>query len=144
MPQKSGDPTPCQLARGLTLHRQGRLTEAKAAFEVIRQAAPKNFDALNMLGTIALQTGNFQEAAQTLAEALEINPNAGSYSNHGLALFELGRLEEALASYDQALVLRPDHAGTLYNRGNALLALKRLDEAISNYDRAIVLKSDYA
>ena len=32
----------------------------------------------------------------------------------------LKRLEEALASYDKALALKPDYAEALNNRGNAL------------------------
>ena len=59
-------------------------------------------------------------------------------------LKELKRLDEALASYDRALGIKPDYAEALYNRGNALSDLKRLDEALASYDRALVIKPDYA
>ena len=52
-----------------------------------------------------------------------------------ILLSELKRLDEALASYDRALSLRPDYAEALYNRGNALHELKRFEEALASYDR---------
>ena len=56
----------------------------------------------------------------------------------------LKRLDEALASYDKALALKPDYAKAFNNRGNALQDLKRLDEALASYDKALALKPDYA
>jgi len=59
-------------------------------------------------------------------------------------MFDLGRLEEALASFDRALVLRPDYPEACNNRGNTLRELGRLDEALAAYDRALALKPDHA
>ncbi|WP_428619992.1 tetratricopeptide repeat protein [Reyranella sp.] len=47
--------------------------------------------------------------------------------------------ERALARFDQAIALRPDHAQAHSNRGNALYHLGRLPEALADYDRAIAL-----
>ena len=58
------------------------------------------------------------------------------FNNRGNALRELKRFDEALASYDKALALKPDYAEALINRGNALLELKRFDEALASYDQA--------
>ena len=57
---------------------------------------------------------------------------------------ELKRFDEALANYDQALALRPDHAHALYNRGIAMMELKRFDEALANYGQALALRPNYA
>ena len=57
---------------------------------------------------------------------------------------ELKRLDEALASYDKAIALKPDYAEAFNNRGIALKELKRLDEALASYDKAIALKPGYA
>jgi predicted O-linked N-acetylglucosamine transferase (SPINDLY family) len=54
------------------------------------------------------------------------------------------RLDEALASYDQAIALEPSNADYYYNRGNALKDLKQFDEAVTSYDRVIALNSDHA
>ena len=52
--------------------------------------------------------------------------------------------EEALASYDKALALKPDYAEALNNRGNALMTSSAPQEALASYDRALALKPDYA
>ena len=57
---------------------------------------------------------------------------------------ELKRFEEALASYDRALALRPDYAEALSNRGNVLRELMRFEEALESYDRALAVRPDYA
>jgi len=59
--------------------------------------------------------------------------------NLGNALKEQGRLKEALASYDQAIEIKPDYASAHYNCGNILLALSRLEEALTSYDKVIYL-----
>ena len=62
----------------------------------------------------------------------------------GNTLRDLKRLEEALASYDRTIVLKPDYAEAYSNRGNALQDQKRLEEALASYDRTITLKPNLA
>ena len=50
---------------------------------------------------------------------------------------DLKRLDEALASYDRALRIKPDYAGALFCRGIALQNLNRLDEALESHGRAL-------
>jgi tetratricopeptide (TPR) repeat protein len=49
-------------------------------------------------------------------------------------------LAPALASYDAALRLKPDHAEALYNRGQAFLVLGRFEEALASLERALALR----
>ena len=67
-----------------------------------------------------------------------------AHNNLGVTLKELGRLDEALASYNQAIALKPDYAEPHNNLGVALTDLGRLDEALASYNQAIALKPDYA
>jgi Flp pilus assembly protein TadD len=53
---------------------------------------------------------------------------AEAHSNLGNTLKELGRLDEAEASYNQAIALKPDYAEAHSNLGNTLKELGRLDE----------------
>jgi protein O-GlcNAc transferase len=53
-------------------------------------------------------------------------------------LQELRRFEEALESYDRAIMLRPDFAEAHSNRGNALNELRRFAEALKSFERAFV------
>ena len=62
----------------------------------------------------------------------------------GHCAVELGRHEEAVASYDRALVLNPNLAAAWSNRGIALGNLGRHEEAVASYDRALDLNPNYA
>ncbi len=63
-------------------------------------------------------------------------------NNRANALRQLGRLQEALESYDKALRLKPDYFELLYNRGVLLRQMKRPDAALANYDAALRLRPD--
>ncbi len=60
-----------------------------------------------------------------------------------ITLHELKRFEEALASYERALAVRPEYADALLNRGVTLHELNRYEEALSSYEKAIALKPDF-
>ena len=67
-----------------------------------------------------------------------------AYNNRGVAKNNLGRHEEAIADYDEAIRLNPDYDYAYNNRGVAKKNLGRHEEAITDYDEAIRLKPDYA
>ena len=67
-----------------------------------------------------------------------------AHNNLGATLQELGRLEEAAASYTQVIALEPDSAEAYGNLGMTLQELGRLGEAEVSYGQAIGLKTDYA
>ena len=62
----------------------------------------------------------------------------------GIILKELGRLDEAEASFRQSIVLKSDSAKAHNNLGTTLKELGRLDEAETSYRKAITIKPDYA
>jgi hypothetical protein len=70
--------------------------------------------------------------------------SSDAFFNRANALQALGRLDEAIASYDQAIRIKPDFAEAYANRGVALVALTRLPEASASFDNAIAIKADYA
>ncbi len=69
---------------------------------------------------------------------------AAAHNCRGLALKEMGHLEDALSSFDCALALKPDFVEAHLNHGAALHDLKRFSEAIASYDRVIALRPDFA
>jgi tetratricopeptide (TPR) repeat protein len=75
-----------------------------------------------------------------------LQPNdSGAWFNRGLALGQMGRLEEAIVSYDKALELQTDkYQSCWYNRSIALHQLGRLDEAIASYERVLELQPDFS
>ena len=64
--------------------------------------------------------------------------------NRGLALVELQRFEESLASYRAALELDPNDGIVHSNMGIALAQLEQYSEAVKSFDRALALRPDHA
>ena len=131
--------------QGMALHQQGRLAEAERIYAEVLGQQPNHFDALHLLGVIALQARQTERGIDLIRKAIRQNAKvAGAHSNLANALMDVKRPEEALASYDRAITLNPDYAEAYNNRGNALLVLKRPEGALASYDKAIALKADYA
>ena len=106
---------------------------------------PDQFDALQLLGTLAAQTQNPAAAVDLMTKALKINPrHAPTHNNRGLVLRELGQLDAAIAAYDKATAIAPDYVDAYTNRGNALAELKQFNAAIASYNKAIAIRPDFA
>ena len=81
-------------------HRNGRLVQAQAGYAQILQFDEKNFDALHLLGVLAQQIGKPQGAVEFIGRAIAINRKEPfAHFNLANALVELGRTQEAVASY---------------------------------------------
>src|ERR1700761_6726276 len=100
--------------------------------------------ALNRASSV-YRAGNLVEAERICQQIIVAKPDFFD-AFHLLAVVQsrLGKPDMALATYDQALKLRPAHAEALYNRGNTLNQLKRFDEALASYDRALKTRPDFA
>ncbi len=73
-------------------HGQGRLRDAEKIYTRVLKAAPDNFDALNLLGTVKAQQGHIGEAHRLFNAAVKANPRAPQgWSNLGQALHALKR-----------------------------------------------------
>ena len=130
--------------KGVNLHQQGQLEQAKIIYEQVLSRNPRHFETTFLLGVIAGQSKRPEIAIEFFRKAIEINPNyAEAHNNHGNALQELGRVSEALDCYARAIQIKPDFALAYYNQGNALKKLNRLNEALKCYDRAVVIQPDY-
>lgn len=133
------------LQHALARHQAGALDEALATYHQILRADPGHFDALQLLGAIALQKSQWAEAMLLLGRALLTNPSHPAvHNNLGNAQKELHQLEAAIASYGSAISLKPDYAEAFYNRGNAHMALGQVEAALQDYESALARKPDYA
>jgi tetratricopeptide (TPR) repeat protein len=113
------------------LHQRGQFREAEKLYSRVLKAAPDNFDALHLLGSLKAQTGQVGEAFRLISAALKINPqSADALVNLANILHALKRPEEALASLDQALAINPGDLQAQSNRASAFLILGRPQEAL--------------
>jgi len=92
------------------------LTKDQQAQQLLEQgkasAAAKTFDDPDWQGTSYYKSGEYQKALESFNQS----DTADSDYNRGNALTHLGRFEEALQAYDQALAKSPEHADAAYNK----------------------------
>jgi tetratricopeptide (TPR) repeat protein len=130
--------------QGVALHQQGRFAEAEQIYRDVLQHDPKSFEAMHLLGILALQTRKPQQAVELIEKAIALNPAVPTaHCNLGSALTALQRHAEALASFDKAIALKADLADAYGNRAAALNALNRFEQALASCDKALALKPDY-
>jgi len=99
------------------------------------------------IGDILSNQGRYEEALEPLQAAVqglrmhEENKDdaAWALTSYSSALDKLGKLEEALASYAEAMRLVPERAPLLRNRAETLIHARRLEEAKTNLARAVEL-----
>ena len=69
--------------------------------------------------------------------------SAETHLRRGYAKYRLDKYQAAIADYDAAIGLKPDHAAAYYFRGTAKRSLGDYKAAIEDYDVAIDLKDNF-
>lgn len=139
------DPLAQSFARGVELHKAGKLREAGLMFQQVLAVEPNHPDASHSLGLVLHQMGNDEPAARLIAKAAGFAPGrAVFHSNLAVVLVSLGRGEEAVEAARRALKLEPDRAQFHSNLGVALLSLGRPEEAAQALRRGIARNADFA
>lgn len=64
---------------------------------------------------------------------------AATYTNRGIIYGATGRLEEAMADHNQAMLIAPDMAKIYVNRGNIFHQMHEYDKALEDYEKALEL-----
>jgi tetratricopeptide (TPR) repeat protein len=78
------------------------------------------------MGIVGFDLGLYLKAVESFERVLILDPtHAEAYFNKGLALEELGRLNEALIDYDRALIFKSDHIGALARKTNLKHSLSK-------------------
>lgn len=129
----------------LAAHRRGDLARAKEGYDAVIAADPDHVPALQMLGSLALQTGHRMPALALFERVVELRPDvAESYNNLASALVSLGRYKEALKGFSRAAALDPADPTPVSNMGVAFLKLGRADQALLCQKKAVAIDPDYA
>jgi len=117
------------IGRGVALRRAGRADEALASFDLAIAKQPGNSAALHAKGGILEERQDFSGALDVYDDLLAWNPrDPDVWALQGAVLEKLGKPEEALASFMEALKLEP--ANTEWRkRADALESSRKGHEA---------------
>jgi tetratricopeptide (TPR) repeat protein len=128
-------------AQSAALYQQHRYPEAEQACRSILALEPRSFDALIMLGALAMERGDLTSAVEWFHRAIDVNDSvAHAHNNLGIALTQLGRSIDAVASFDKAIALWPGFAEAHCNRGIALEQLGQDEQALASIERAVAME----
>ncbi len=91
------------------------------------------------------QVGYWKDSETLFRHALDVTRDNWLAHNHlGTTLERAGKVEEAIAHFEQAVRINPDYAEAHNNLGVALTDQGKVTEAIAHYQQALRLRPDYA
>lgn len=139
------DPTDAEAlaAKGLEMAQQQRLAEAESLWKKALVLSPSLFSASFNLGFMYYSRGDMNAAIPYLERAARSQPK--DFNAHyllGASLVKLGRTDDALRAWREALEIRPDHVKLMqamaveYGRGHYFR------DAAAVAERALKLKDD--
>ena len=124
--------------------RSARAEAARERLLALDPAFVTSPERCHLAGLILIGAKDPAEALGWFARARTLRPGyAEAVSQMGAVFQQLGRCQEALKAYDEALNLGLHDAVAFYNRGIVLRVLGRSDEAIASFDQALRLKPAY-
>lgn len=129
-----------KLQTALAMHKSGQLQPAERLYREVLKADPKNVNALNLLGKLAMQIGRFADAKPLIEKACALAPNAPPILD-SMVDFHLktNRPAQALQVMDKIVRLAPSDPARWTQLATLLTADGQWDRAIECYDKALEL-----
>lgn len=116
----------------------GNLSLAQSSCIAALKLEPKNFDALQLLGGIALAIGNTPVSIHYLSASLDVKPDdVHSLRNRAMAYERLQQLELAINDCLRAVQILPKFAEAHYLLGNLYSRAGTPEKSVAHYDSAI-------
>ncbi len=104
-------PEPDRMARAISLHREGRLAEARELYGEVLARDPNSATAMQLMGLLEHQSGRSAEGLTLIDRAIAIDSGSAEFhSNRAAVLKGLGRVGDALASLECSVGLDPSYA----------------------------------
>ena len=124
------------LSQGLENHRAKQFTMAKQLYLEILEECPQHPDALNLLGTAIAQDDEPEKAIQFIQQAIVFRPELAPYRvNLGVVLQDLGRFDQAEASFQYAIQLDEKFVDAYYNLAKLYKQVEKPISAIKTYKK---------
>ena len=114
---------------GFVLERLGMPEQAAREFRKALELDPESASARYNLGASLVRSGEFAEAERHLRIALKKNPNSQTYTALGVALWQQGRVDEAITNLRAAIKADPKNAAPYDALGTIFVEQGKLDEA---------------
>lgn len=128
-----------QIARGVSLLKAGKSEEAAALFRALSSRQPESAQAIFGIALNLHRSGALPQAVAVYNTLTSTRLASSACSNRGAALKRMGRMDEAVASYIEAVIRKPDLAEAYANMGAILQETDHPSAAVDACQRAIAL-----
>jgi protein O-GlcNAc transferase len=122
-------------------------SQSAQAVDLIRRAltvAPDQDRCYHLLGMSLASMGMAEEAEGSFRRAIALSDSADSYNNLGALWKGLGRLDDAIAAYREALARDLESVDAQYNLGIAYRFKGLMEPAADCFKRTIVIEPEHA
>ena len=124
----------------LTLHQGGQLGDARRLYLAVLEHLPNHAGCLHLLGLVAYQSSEFEEAACLISSAIAQNPaEAKFYADRGVAYRKLKSFDLALQDYERAQELAPSFAQVHVYKANLYKEMGDLVNAAKSFEQACLI-----
>ena len=142
---KDSPATRILLDEAIAHHRSGRLPEAEAGYRQVLDTDPQQFDALRLLGLLAHQRGDHEEAFALLDRAIVVRSDvAEAFNELGAVHHARNHAEAARLCFERALALQPDFFQARLNLACLLGMQHQFANAEAEFERLASLHGDRA
>ena len=118
----------------------GRLDDAERLCRDVLMFNKGHFDALHMLGLIAVRVGNLAAAAELYGRALAVNGrSAECHFNIAQVFRAQGRNRDAVAHLGEATAIKRDYVAAHVSLADMLAAQNDLEDARARYEQALAI-----
>jgi Flp pilus assembly protein TadD len=134
----SPDNSVLRMMRAAMLYRTGRNAEAEKAFAALHGVARTATDFNSLCWTKATMDLLLESALANCREALKLSPGNAAYEDSlGMVLLKLGKLDDALTAYKEAVA---KHTGAASLMGRAFVYARKGDRSHAESDAAAARK----
>lgn len=125
-------------------HQSQHIKEATVLLEQLIQQEPKHHKALNLLGSLVAESGEYERAEALFSKAKNIDTrNPVYHCNLAKAVYLQKKTEMAIAHLHQSIELKPDWAQSHYDLASLLNETGQIAPAIDHYQQALKLNPEY-
>ncbi len=133
-----------QYAYGLSLNKLNRPDEEILAYKRTIALKPDHANALEKLGAAYFRQKRWAQAADAFEQLKTYKPEAKTFNALGESYLELGKTEESVAAFNNAVNYDSDLDQARYNLGRAYIKIGNRDMAQVQYEILRNSKSDWA
>ena len=133
-----------QYSLGLTFGKMNRIDEEMLSYRRAIALKPDHANSIERLGTALFKQRRFADAANAFDALKAYKPDAKTYNYLGESYLELGKAEESVEAFNNALGYNPDFEKARYNLGRAYLKLGNHDMAQVQYEILLNSRSEWA